>query len=198
LAPQNPSMHWGWAAGYRFIALEGMAGGPGNLNNVFEIHALNDGNYKTLTLPTAAELTGSTLTIHLTADYKALLTGVNVGGGIISHGSGGASATVMNNLKNLVFTSQTSRVVDPAFAGTFRISPNQGPAGNMRVTTDLPAGPSYRIACTDMTGRQVMEQTLPSGIASVGLDHSLRAGLYLVQLWQNDRVVAVEKVVVTE
>ena len=23
LAPQNPSMHWGWSSGYRFIAIEG-------------------------------------------------------------------------------------------------------------------------------------------------------------------------------
>ncbi|MBK7304311.1 MAG: hypothetical protein IPI90_13940 [Saprospiraceae bacterium] len=26
LAFQDPSMHWGWTSGYRFIALEGMIG----------------------------------------------------------------------------------------------------------------------------------------------------------------------------
>ena len=43
LAPQNPSMHWGWASGYRFIALEGK--GSENLNQVVQLHGLWDDNY---------------------------------------------------------------------------------------------------------------------------------------------------------
>ena len=39
LAPKNPSMHWGWTAGYRFIALEGFAGATsGAVTNNFQIH----------------------------------------------------------------------------------------------------------------------------------------------------------------
>ena len=40
LAPQVPSMHWGWAAGYRFVALEG-----GTADANLEIHALGDDNH---------------------------------------------------------------------------------------------------------------------------------------------------------
>ncbi|MCG9880276.1 MAG: hypothetical protein MH472_06730, partial [Bacteroidia bacterium] len=43
LAPKSPSMHWGWTAGYRFVAMEGKTGS--NLNTVFEIHALGNVNY---------------------------------------------------------------------------------------------------------------------------------------------------------
>jgi hypothetical protein len=199
LAPQNPSMHWGWAAGYRFIAFEGLAGGSATSpNNVFEIHSLNDGNYKTLTLSTGAELIDNTLTIHLKADYKGLLTGIGVGGGVISHGSGGPSATLMNNLKNLVFSAQTSRVIDPAFAGSFSITPNPGPACVMRASYNLPAGPPYRLTVSDMTGRLVRAESLTAGLGVVGIDENLKAGMYLVYLWQNNRAVALEKLVVTE
>ena len=43
LYPKSPSMHWGWASGYRFVALEGKTGDQ--LNKTFEIHALGDDNY---------------------------------------------------------------------------------------------------------------------------------------------------------
>jgi hypothetical protein len=200
LAPQNPSMHWGWAAGYRFIAFEGLAGGSAtNPNNVFEIHSLNDGNYKTLTLSTGAELVGNTLTIHLKADYKGLLTGINVGGGVISHGSGGASATLMNNLKNVVFSSQTSGIIDPAFTGSFRVMPNPAPSGISRLSYELHSGLAYTLTLTDLNGRLLFLKTLAAGSQSVALDGpNLNAGVYFLHLWQDNQPVAVEKLVISE
>ena len=49
LAPKNPSMHWGWTSGYRFIAFEGKGGV--NLNQTFELHGLGDVNYFKVTVP---------------------------------------------------------------------------------------------------------------------------------------------------
>ena len=40
LAPKSPSMHWGWASGYRFIAYEGY-GGAGFSQN-FQLHGLGN------------------------------------------------------------------------------------------------------------------------------------------------------------
>lgn len=78
-------MQWGGAAGYRFVAIEGVAGN--NFANLFEIHALGDANYKTLTLATIAEnLPTGDKTIHLVADYAQVLHTINVSAGLIVHG----------------------------------------------------------------------------------------------------------------
>jgi hypothetical protein len=100
LAPQNPSMHWGWAVGYRFAALEGVAGA--NFSQTFEIHALGDANYKRQSISTIAEqVSPDVKVIHLIADYSLALKSTNVSGGLIVHGTTGAAVTVLNNCKNL-------------------------------------------------------------------------------------------------
>ena len=43
LALQFPTMHWGWAAGYRFAAIEGKAGN--GFFFTYQIHALGDQHY---------------------------------------------------------------------------------------------------------------------------------------------------------
>ncbi len=52
LAPQNPTMHWGWSAGYRFMAIEGKVdnNGDGVPESDFEFHSLGDVLYKTVEL----------------------------------------------------------------------------------------------------------------------------------------------------
>ena len=54
LYPQSPSMHWGWSAGYRFVAMEGNSGA--SLNQTYEFHALGDANYYTFTIPTSGNI----------------------------------------------------------------------------------------------------------------------------------------------
>ena len=85
LAPKSPSMHWGWTAGYRFIAAEGVGGST--FNQIFEFHGLGDGNYAHLTLPTSGQYIGTdTILITVTANYNELFRGQNLASGPISHG----------------------------------------------------------------------------------------------------------------
>lgn len=195
LAPQNPEMQWGWSAGYRFIAIEGVAGT--NFANVFEVHALGDANYKTVTLSTLAEnLPNGDKTIHLVADYAKVLTGINVSAGLIVHSTSGKAVTLLNNMKNLVFSAETTGTTNPAFEGAFSISPNPAQAGKTVATMTLPAGYNYRVSLSDLMGRMVLNQALATGAQSFSFENSLNEGVYFVQLWQNDHVVAVEKLVV--
>ena len=50
LAPKDPSMHWGWAAGYRFIAFEAMVDedSDGIFESVLQYHAVGDTLYRSL------------------------------------------------------------------------------------------------------------------------------------------------------
>ena len=197
LAPQNPAMQWGWSAGYRFVAIEGIAGA--NFANAFEIHALGDANYKTVTLATIAENhSNGDKTIHLIADYSQVIKNINVSGGLIVHGSTGAAVTVMNNMKNVVFSAETATMtIDPTFEGAFAVSPNPARAGVATATMTLPAGFDYRITLTDLAGRVVLNQPLAAADRSFAFENKLNEGVYLVHLLQNERPVAVEKLVIT-
>ena len=103
LAPKSPAMHWGWAAGYRFVAMEGKSGT--NLNFTYEIHALEDINYHTQTIATSGIASGSDLTIALDADYTKAIFDVNVSNGEVNHGSTGSAASLLYNFAWRVFKS---------------------------------------------------------------------------------------------
>lgn len=197
LAPQNPSMHWGWSAGYRFAALEGVAGT--NFSQTFEIHALGDANYKTQTISTTAEQVAPDVkVIHLVADYSLALKSINVSGGLVVHGATGAAVTLLNNFKNVVFTAETSAVIDPSFTGEFIVSPNPTAKDIApQVNYSLPTGNNYELTVTDLAGKIVVRQPLTAGEnQSILLEKMPTAGLFFVHLWQNAHAVAVEKLVV--
>lgn len=198
LAPQNPSMHWGWAAGYRFAAIEGVAGN--NFANTYEIHALGDANYKTLTLATAAEnLPNGDKAIHLIADYSQVLHNLDVSAGLILHSSTGKAIGILSNLKELVFSAVTvSATTDPAFDGMFTLAPNPAPGGRAVAAMTLPEGSDYRITLTDMTGRVMLNHPVAAGSQTFAFESNLNAGVYFVHLWQNDRRVVAEKLVVAQ
>ncbi len=196
LAPQNPEMQWGWAAGYRFAAIEGVAGS--NFVNSFEVHALGDANYKTVVLSTAAEATSDGQTIHLIADYSKILTGINVSGGLIVHGSTGKAVTLLNNMKTMVFSAETSGTVDPAFTGSFTLSPNPASAGRAIASMVLPAGGDYRLTVTDLLGRVVQAVPLMDGSQQFTFQEGLLAGTYFIHLWQDGRPVVIEKLIIAQ
>lgn len=125
LAPQNPSMHWGWTSGYRFIAIEGLAGE--NVNLTWEIHALGDDNYFEKEIATGSTLSNDEVHIGITGNYANFLFGVSIDGGVIAHGEGGPTVNrVFNNSLELVFTATDGTPVSIAQAKTsaFEIYPN--------------------------------------------------------------------------
>ncbi|MBK7695626.1 MAG: hypothetical protein IPI30_15330 [Saprospiraceae bacterium] len=87
MAFQDPSMHWGWTSGYRFIALEGMIDNDndGIPETVFEIHSLGDALY------TKAEVEGylgakdGNLHVDMTLDYAQLFKDIAMKGNLIQH-----------------------------------------------------------------------------------------------------------------
>lgn len=194
LAPQNPSMHWGWVGGYRFIAMEGNSGN--NLAYSFEIHSIGDELYRTTSLQVEAEADGDDLVIHLLADYNKLLEKIDISGGLIAHGTLGACTSIMDNIGSVVFSPySTSSAKEQAFKGSFKVSPNPA-AGNMgQAAFYLPEGHGYQLAVSDLTGRILSVQPLAAGYATAGLN-APGAGMYLVQLLQNGVPVVTEKWVV--
>jgi hypothetical protein len=196
LAPQNPEMQWGWSAGYRFAVIEGYAGT--NLAKNFQIHALGDANYKTVSLNTIAENTGTGKTIHVNANYANMINGINVSAGLVVHASTGVAITLLNNMRDIVFTSTATAVVDPAFTGSFQVSPNPAASGTPNAIMELPAGHDYAVTLTDLTGRVLFQQAVPASNRALAITQNLKAGLYLVHLWQDGRIVTAEKLMIQQ
>ncbi|MBL7775673.1 MAG: T9SS type A sorting domain-containing protein, partial [Saprospiraceae bacterium] len=81
--------------------------------------------------------------------------------------------------------------------GAFAVSPNPAAPGEAIVTMTLPAGYSYRVTLTDLIGRVVINQPVSADRQSYPLTDELNTGTYFVHLWQQERPVAVEKLVIT-
>ena len=175
LAPKSPSMHWGWAAGYRFIAAEGLGGST--FSQIFEFHGLGDGNYAHLTLPTSGTLIGSdTLQIAATADYNELFRGLNLGSGPISHGETGGAAQTLHNMNNYVFTSSegnTAMSLEER-APVLGIYPN--PSNGQFIIESSKAG-TYEVL--DVLGRKIKKGTLSAGTNHVHLNVNGLIFLYI-------------------
>ena len=148
LAPKNPSMHWGWAAGYRFLCAEGV--GSSSFNQVFELHGLGNANYALQTIPTSGTPLGTdTLNVEVRADYSALTNYITVASGTISHGETGDALQALSNLNNEVFTSAQGAVAMNSNESTLdglRLYPNPTsgtihlsglPGGNVRIYNSL-------------------------------------------------------------
>ncbi len=120
---QNPSMHWGWAAGYRFVAMEGNCGS--NLGEIFQIHALGDENYYSQTIVFNESASNNEILLELDADYEKALSNVSVSSGVISHGSIGEAADLLINFRDYVFTPVLMQVgINEAVKSTLSIYPN--------------------------------------------------------------------------
>ena len=156
LAHQIPAMHWGWSAGYRFVAIEGDAQ---NANGIFvdhyEVHALGDNNYKTVSLATGGEQESDGIHIHLKADYNALLNGISTTGGLIVHGSTGLAITMMKNAQNSVFSAEnSSQTVDIQPVVSLVVGPNPA-ASELRFKYDFNVKTAVALTVLDNSGKQV-------------------------------------------
>lgn len=180
LAPKSPSMHWGWTAGYRFAAVEGMAGASGS--DVVEIHALGDNNYMSQTVVTSGTEISGALVIQLDAEYLNGFDNISMSGGMIVHGETGAAVTLLSNYADSVFT-ESQQSVNPVSleeneVGGFRLAPNPATIGNARVEFGKATEGTLRVL--DLTGRVIYTTEL-NGNSDARLPIQ-NEGVYLVEV----------------
>lgn len=193
LAPKSPSMHWGWSAGYRFVAMEGKSGN--NFSQTYEIHALEDAYYYLTTVTTAGFSGSNGLTITLDADYAMALKDIDVSTGPITHGGFGESIDLLQNFRDEVFTASTSVGIESGLdQEAFQIGPNPATANGMvRMEGDF--GLESVVRLTDLSGRIIQEQQVSGESALLEVN---AAGYYLVSLEKAGQTVATRKLIVTQ
>ncbi len=203
LAPQNPSMHWGWAAGYRFMALEGMIdnNGDGNSETMYQYHNLGDDLYFGTALNGLAVAENGNLEIRITLEYSKLFENLSMSGNVIQHGSNQQNKLMLENAVNSGFmTMETVSSAKEVKANSATIHAFPNPAN---LTTQLSydfenVGGSLSISVIDMLGRSLtQEKSIPSTGTYI-LDTSLfPSGIYQVVFHYENNLLARKQIQVT-
>ena len=190
LAPRWPAMHWGWAAGYRFIALEGMCG-P-NIDQNLEFHVIGDEFYKEI--PFEVNLSGQDdYLIEIDAAYDRILDGVDISEGLILHGNLGEIKTVAKNLGLGVFSlAGVVSSEDHEVVNTFTVFPN--PSHDGLINWELEASlDDFMVSIHDTMG-SLLYQEKGANRGSIQLENS---GIYLLTIKDSSgAILANQKVLV--
>lgn len=197
LSPKSPSMHWGWASGYFFVALEGTSGAA--FDKTVEMHALGNANYMSQTITTGATLTNNEHIINIKADYSQSLKGLDLSDGATLHGSGGVNAIMMSNFGNDVFSAiptQTNALSVKETGATsdfFSIYPNPS-SGAVIIDTKNLTGSNATAKVTDISGRLVQTTAV---LANTKTEIKIATqGVYFISLLVDGKLSATQKVVI--
>lgn len=196
LAPKFPSMHWGWAAGYRFVAYEGHGGL--NLNQPFQLHGLGDNNYFTTEVELDITAENNALTIDLDADYARGLENISVNSGVIVHGDNLEARQCLDNFSQFVFSpsSVSSATIDFTEVSEFNVFPNPIVNGISTIKLALKeAGNEYDLTVTSIDGKQLL--MLQDILDGQSIDFSNQAsGMYFVNLIKKGQTIITKKIFV--
>lgn len=196
LGPKSPSMHWGWASGYRFIAVEGYGGS--SLNQLFELHGLGDKNYVSTEVLVDYSASNGEIVIDIDADYDRVLEDIDVSGGKIVHGEDGDAQAAIMNFKNFVFSEATgivnpSSISENGLESTYLISPNPS-NGNIRVISNVKSTQNSSVQIVDVLGKTVFKQSMVNSNQDISLPSNLK-GLFFVQFINDSRVIETQKLI---
>ncbi len=122
LGPKSPSMHWGWTAGYRFVAYEGF-GGSGFSQN-FQLHGLGNENYFEIEKDVNVVDESGVLVMDLNADYTRGVENIDLNSGTISHGSTGEAKQTLENWRDFVFGNYAVGIETNSPTAAWSVYPN--------------------------------------------------------------------------
>lgn len=116
----NPSMHWGWSAGYRFIAFEGLVdkNDDGTMDKLMEMHITGDNSYftKVPMVDVDPVADGNDYEIEFICDVYQLLNDYAVKDIGVKHGPSEMHDQMLRNIRGgIVFVDEvleTSAYVD--------------------------------------------------------------------------------------
>lgn len=200
LSFQNPSMHWGWLSGYRFLAIEGLLDGnqDGSPEKIWEFHVVGD---ELLThvevMLDAPQPVGLSSDIHITADYMKLFNGVSMDN--ILHGSGSLVTKMMGNWnKGPVFVGESPvSSVDPSVLKSMTIMQVQGnpSQGGLKVLYEAgERSPMAEIRLLNASGQQIAREVIGAMDGRVSFTLPVPGNYYAV-LMDGHRVIEVKPVI---
>ncbi|MBK8622971.1 MAG: T9SS type A sorting domain-containing protein [Saprospiraceae bacterium] len=191
LAPRFPDMHWGWAAGYRFVALEGLSGS--SLQFEYQLHALGNQFYKPRTIVTKGENRNGAIVVSIDADYADAFTGINMDKIVFVHGSNKEILPLMDNFNHQIFTaSPTTSSVKNVYPADLKMYPNPVSDNKITITLTEEQIVQAKLVLRDITGKEVSQILQPALSNELWIEH---AGLYTIDLFQSGQLTGQGKLV---
>lgn len=195
LGHQKDPMHWGWAAGYRFLSIEGKVDqdNDGIPENPLEYHNIGDKLYKSVYLDGRTKAEGGILRIHIDLDFARLFQGIDLSGLLIYHGDKPANVQMMENAAHAGFIKMAATSAAPTvdlWSPYIQIAPS--PAfGGARLMTQLPLDESVRAIISTVYGQPVLEMDHVPANGSAYLDlNNLPPGVYQCAVYHNGKLIA--------
>lgn len=184
LSFQDPSMHWGWTAGYMHMII----GGEADSNNDdivdygFELHNLGDANYRSVQLPVIQTNTSvDQIDIYMNCNVDYWIKDISIETVGILHGTTGANMEIMKNVETEPVFDQSATASVPAIYGN---------VGKVFFSTDVSSvsvrwesvknATSY--ALTDAAGKVIQKGNADNYNGSVVFEN-LTNGIYHFQLF---------------
>ena len=191
LGPKSPAMHWGWAAGYRFVAYEGFGGADYSQN--FQLHGLGNANYFVQEQEVIAEMVGGTMVLNLDANYTEALRDINIATGIVSHGETGAALKMLENFRDFVFGNYYASIESNEVDFEWNIYPNPSNTGSITISFASLTAP-YVIQITNNLGQIVSQRTVKSA-NQVEIEVP-GTGIFNVSILSGNKVIARDQFIV--
>lgn len=194
LAPRVPSMHWGWASGYRFVAMEGKCGASFGQN--FEIHALGNKNYFKQSIPVTGSDVNGAFVISLNADYTKAVSGMDMQGGFVEHGEDNKAADCLRLFHSSVFTNLNGdrnilSVNSIEVSNAFNIYPNPSTGTFSLELTDNRFN-NAQVTVTNVLGETVFSADMNSLTQGFEI---LTKGMYFITI-KSEGLISTEKLIV--
>jgi hypothetical protein len=199
---QSPDMHWGWAAGYRFLVIEGLVdnNGDGVPESIFQYHSLDDALYKSVQLSTETEAANDVLHLHMVLDYSKLFENIALSGNLIHHGSDPSNVLMMNNAANNGFiTFPGITASEDLNDNNLTVTASPNPANQSAVITyDLP-GNRLDLKVTNLLGQEIRTYSGLPGSGTFTIDVTdLPKGIYQYTFSENGKLLAGKQIIVCE
>lgn len=203
LAYKNPSMHWGWESGYRFMVVEGKIdnNGDGVPESPFEVHSFGDIVYKSATIQTLKSATNGVLSVRFNLDYIQLFKNIDMTGSLLQHGSRPMNDKMLTNAVTENFFSistATSTAEISANSEKISVSPNPFLTETL-IRYDLPTKENLTLVVTNLLG-QVVRTT--NGLPNSGTVRfekgNLSTGLYQAAFYEKGNLMGRKKLVISQ
>jgi len=191
LAPKSPSMHWGWAAGYRFIAYEGSGGVDFSQN--FQMHGLGNENYFEVSSDVDAEMVDGSIVMSINGNYVEGLRGIDLTAGVISHGATGEAQQVLENWRDFVFGLYYVGIEEETNNLAWSVYPNPS-NGEVTITFEETTAIS-QVNIVNPLG-EIIDQIVVNTDTKLAVSIE-NAGIYFITVIDtNGETIATEKVIV--
>lgn len=180
LAPKNPSMHWGWAAGYRFWVVEGFvdSDNDGQYDKSFQYHILGDEAFRTISLKTNANEKNGVIDLNINFNIQKLLKSIDMTKFGAYHDFYNNSQELRDFINNIISSGAiTSEVKSSVEDSNTDIHVYPNPAADYLIIGEKYLNSNFNIVAID--GTILLSGTINSNHINL---ENLVSGTYLIRI----------------